>query len=423
MCSDPQTKDGQTFACRRCNACIATRRRNWVARSMMETLCHPHGLVVALTYDEDTQENRDAARMFAYGDVRAFIQRITAALRRIDKRHYVRFVCAGEQGSRTDRVHWHLILWSSYDLRKLGTVSRFGKPISDLDAMLTVGKRKRRLHWSLWADANKRPKGFLTFQELNEVSASYVLSYCLKDQFTVEKSEGSMREHKAENFATGLFRMSKRPAIGEQWLMRKMERIVANGAVLPSINLTVPGLSGYYQPAGLFRKKLLWALTAANTLTRNRTGSDAPQWDGLLASLTQFQPDLEVLRDEQETEQTDEWQSPQLAAKAWAEIDAKHRWRSDEYRRSRAARLRGWSLLCGSCLDSPDHQRDLPQGGWSRPEGSPVIRWRDGATGNLAPYGYEIEKHFGSNNCCSKCAAEGDLHAIARAGQSSYDRL
>lgn len=203
MCSDPKTHDGKTFACRVCNECIATRRHSWVARAMAEKALHPHALCLALTYSDRTEKGRDGARMFAYADVRDFLKRLRSAAhyavekeneRRIEEAGHVfvetlpapvvRFLCAGEQGSRNGRCHWHLILFSNLDLLTLGEITLRGRKLTDRADIMTVGKRKRRCHWSLWAD-DKTPLGFVTFQEPDQGGMSYVLSYCLKDQFTV----------------------------------------------------------------------------------------------------------------------------------------------------------------------------------------------------------------------------------------------
>ena len=216
--------------------------------SIAEKTQWQHAVCVSLTYDDNAPGGYDAARFFAYGDVRAFVQRVTAALRRINKSLAVRFICAGEQGDRYGRCHWHLVLYSDYDLRQLGTVRfcsadlpcyqdgkrlRWGDVITDPEAMMTVGKDKRRLHWSLWA-VDKQPLGFVSFGSADEAGISYVLSYCLKDQFTYERSQGTAREAKSENFATGLFRMSKRPAIGEAWLMQNFRTWTILGPSSPT---------------------------------------------------------------------------------------------------------------------------------------------------------------------------------------------
>lgn len=318
MCSRPITQDGRTFACRICNECIAVRRHQWVNRALMEKATSAFTLILTLTYSDETQEGRDGAMMFAYADVSAFVKRLNQAIRReAEKRHQafepVRFLCAGEQGDRRGRCHWHIVLFSRVDITLYGEI--FGFPRHqvgprrkvrlterrDLISEASEGDKARRLNWSLW------PLGFVVMQEADEGGMAYVLSYCLKDQFTNEKSKDTMREAKAENFATGLFRMSKRPAIGERWLVAKMERLAALGAVLPSLALQVPGASGYYVPSGTFREKTLWHLHALNQHARNQTGRDAPQWSALLSSLGNAEddtlsPDLEILLDVEKIE-------------------------------------------------------------------------------------------------------------------------
>ncbi len=289
MCTRPITRDQNTFACRNCDACIATRRSGWIARAMAEKADWPYTLCVALTYSDETEENRDAAAMFAYDDIRAFLKRLLSHCNRVSPGARVRFICAGEQGDRNGRCHWHLILYSDLDLTTIGVFSRFGKTVTKPEHMLTVGKRKIRLNWSTWG------KGFVTLQEPDEGGMAYVLSYCLKDQFTHEKSEGTMRQAKVENFATGLFRMSKRPAIGEAWLYRKLETLLDLGAVLPSLNIKVPDMSGYWNPSGSFRKKLLWGLVALNQRHIWATGANAPQWSSLLSACADNESDYEVL--------------------------------------------------------------------------------------------------------------------------------
>ncbi|WP_138919498.1 rolling circle replication-associated protein [Oceanicola sp. S124] len=334
-----------TFACRTCDDCIATRRHNWIARAMAEKTQWPHTLCVALTYSDETQHNRDAAQMFCYADVRAFMARLRSAAKRYAKKKrlnvepVIRFLCAGEQGDRNGRCHWHLILYSNVPLWDLGEVRIRRTLLQKLADMLTIGKRKRRLNWSLWEH------GYCTFQEPDEGGMAYVLSYCLKDQFTGEKSEGTMREAKSENFATGLFRMSKRPAIGEQWLFQKMERLLAARAVMPKLEFRVPGMSGYWVPNGTFRKKALWALVALNKRIVWTTGAPAPQWSSLIASLEGSEADLEVLLGKPEEE------NPDIAA----QLARRSREEAQRHQDAEFVRSCGRELPCWKCLNGyPD---------------------------------------------------------------------
>ena len=182
MCSDPITQDGNTFACRTCDECVSTRRHGWVSRAMAEKAVYPYAACVTLTYSDETQHGRDGAAMFAYADIRLFLAFLRrSAAYEAKKCHWnvkplVRFLCAGEQGDRNGRCHWHLILFTNFDLSRIGKFTLNGKQISDRRDMLTIGKRKRRLNWTLWKH------GFMTLQEPDQAGMAYVLSYCLKDQ-------------------------------------------------------------------------------------------------------------------------------------------------------------------------------------------------------------------------------------------------
>jgi hypothetical protein len=234
-------------------------------------------------------------------------------------------------------------------LSRLGKFRLSGKLVAHRRDMVTEGKRKRRLNWSLWEH------GFMTLQEPDESGMAYVLSYCLKDQFTAEKSQGTMREAKAENFATGLFRMSKRPAIGEAWLVQKMETLLASGSVLPSLQLKIPEMGGYYVPSGTFRKKLLWYLVAVNRRVLWATGANAPQWSTLLASLADMPTDQELLNGERfQQEKEDDDTADSLARRA--RID------SGEVARRQTVSTCGRGVPCLACLNSASESQLSAQG-------------------------------------------------------------
>lgn len=348
MCSDPITRDGNTFSCRSCNECIATRRNGWVARAMAEKLDHAYTYCLTLTYSEETQEGRDAARMFCYADVSAFMKRLRrSAAYEARKQGWnvtpaFRFICAGEQGDRFKRCHWHIIIYSNVDLARIGLFRRNGKLVLHRRDMITSGKNKKRLNWTLW------PAGFMTLQEPDKAGMAYVLSYCLKDQFTHDRSRGTMREAKSENFATGLFRMSKRPAIGENFLMQKMESLLEKGAVLPSLDIRIPEMGGYWHPSGSFRDKTLWCLYALNKRIVWATGANAPQWPSLLASLKDDQSALDILNgkiDETENPFHDDYESPASQARkrsAWIAATGPKQTASYDDR----------GCICYACLDA-----------------------------------------------------------------------
>lgn len=401
MCSDPQEYEHGIGACRKCDECIAARRSGWVARGCAEKTQWQHALCVDLTYDDNAPGGFDAARMFAYVDVRNFVQRITAALRRIDKSLCVRFIAAGEQGDRNGRCHWHLVLYADYDLRKLGIVTIRGNRITEPSEMMTVGKLKRRLHWSLWA-VDKTPLGFVTFREADEPNIAYSLSYALKDQFTVEKSQGTARIAKAENFATGLFRMSKRPAIGEAWLMQKLQHLSDLAAVIPNTRLRVPGIQGYWYPTGPLREKLLWGLRAIN---QRRIWSDlgeAPQWGGLLQSCKDNPSDLEILNGPEVEQITFE------EAVRFREIDATHKARD-----KRAAFYRDYTCRCQACLCERGGADGIGAGSWRQHSDPDWLEFVPARGKVLWPA--QIEARYGVETvACERCGNEKRVAAYPR---------
>lgn len=348
MCSDPQknlTKDGveHTFACRNCNDCIATRRKHWVARAMMEKQTGGNCLSFAFTYDDKTPHNRAAARVFCYADVRAFLHRLRAAVRRIDPSDRVRFLIAGEQGSRKNRCHWHALIYSKTDLLTVGEFSRIldgrKQVVTDREMILSDnrGRNEVRLDWPLWGH------GFVTIQEPDEGGVAYVLSYALKDQFTTEKSLRTMRVTKSEPFATGLFRMSKTPSIGETWLFQKLSRLDAENAVLPSLSFTIPDMSGFYHPSGRFRRLILESLEAICWRVRVQHGFNPPQLGALLASLEDQPHELEIFNVQEKIDEFDHLTEYGLAARG--------RQQADVAERQSIRRRCGRSIPCRSCLD------------------------------------------------------------------------
>lgn len=403
MCSRPITQDGNTFACRSCNECLAVRRHNWIARAMAEKATSPFSLVCALTYSDDTPENRDAAAMFFYRDIQNFLKRLRIAAKRAEEDRksgivpQIRFIVAGEQGDRNGRCHWHIVLYSNVNLLRVGRFVglknrkkvEVTKP-EDIISPRVNGNTKnaKRIDWSLW------PHGFSVFQEPDQGAMQYVLSYSLKDQFIEEKSRDTMREAKSENFATGLFRMSKRPSIGHEFLIRKMEALDASGSVLPKLQIRVPEMGGYWQPNGLHREALLWHLVALNNRARFQTGRDAPQWQALLSSCTDNEKDMEILSGEKSEEiQSDaEWQS---------EIELRTREIQHQRQLSEHRRRCGRAIPCDACLyhydlNQPEVlatlgiEKNIEDGEWSpfkpfrRISGEPISR--SGASRGINPY-------------------------------------
>lgn len=336
MCSSPLTKDGNTFSCNRCDDCIAARRVDWTARAMAERAISPYTALLCLTYGNDTQEQRDGARMFRYAD----IQILLANIRRQIAYHHgltnaVRFICAGEQGSRHGRCHWHIIIYSAVPLCSLGVYTGPSGAVVPADRVTTTGNVTRRLRWSLW------PHGLMTSQEPDQGGMAYALKYALKDQFAADKSAGTGRFTKSDAYATGFFRMSKRPPIGWGYLEQRLADWEEAGNVPPSLLLSIPDAKLRWYPRGATRRWLLDSLRQLNDRIKDRTGANAPQWSSLLAHCKDNPSDMEILQHGEESE-AEESEELILAKKA--------RYQRDESERAQYARRCGSTVACSACL-------------------------------------------------------------------------
>lgn len=289
MCAEPNIIQGVPVSCRRCDECISTRKNDWVARCMAEKATVGNCMVINLTYRNNPNGTLPArAKAFHYADISAFLKRIRQAYyRKYKQRGEVKFLVAGERGSQKGRVHWHLLLLSKSPIDALGEFELCeapGKLVTDLPL-----DNKTRLHWSLWEH------GHVTMAEPDQSGVAYVVKYALKDMFNGVNSKRSKRYTKSENHGASYFRMSKHPPLGMAFAREQVERWRERQAVPPKLVLKIPGYRGYWWPKGKIREAMIEELHLVNAEIKEATGRDAPQWQTLLASLVDFEKDLEGL--------------------------------------------------------------------------------------------------------------------------------
>lgn len=285
MCTNPiNISHDLEVSCRSCDECLGTRKNSWVARAMAEKATSADVLAITLTYaDDDEGKAPLGARVFRYRDFQLFLKRLRSAYFDEHGEHgQIRYICCGEQGSKRGRVHWHVLLFAERSLANLGTFSRSDEPFQEMPI-------ETRSDWSLW------PHGFVYVQRPDAGGIAYVLKYAMKDQFGGHKSKGSARFTKSETYAASMFRMSKRPAIGQLFLEQKLAILSDIGTVLPSLQIKVPDYSGYWYPSGKTRTHILETFHRINTDHVQTYGVDCPQWSSLLASLSENEKDLELL--------------------------------------------------------------------------------------------------------------------------------
>ncbi|MBL4807281.1 MAG: hypothetical protein JKY31_08330 [Rhodobacteraceae bacterium] len=282
---------------------------------MAEKATNEETFVFALTYNDETQESRDAAKTFVYKDIKDFMKRLRQAIyRKTKQRGQLRFIVAGENGSKKGRCHWHIVLYSQVDLLSFGKWSHWwtGKPVQREDVK-AHSKKHKRINWTLWKS------GFVSVQEPDQGGMEYALSYALKHQFNIENSQGTMRETKSEHWASGYFSQSRRPPIALNWLKGKLDSLLEKNAVPHNLEFKIQDYKGYWHPTGLMRDYLLRTIWENNEIIEYRTGKRAPQMAALLASVVDQQKDWEILQNGKIIEQdsfTDEEFSESVAAKA-----------------------------------------------------------------------------------------------------------
>ena len=121
MCLTPiYHSDAKVFACRECNACIETRLNAWVSRALAESVVAGHTYAITMTYADLPNGLRPiGATVFDYSDIQRFLKHLRVKYHRLyGGSGQIRYIACGEQGSKgTQRVHWHIILFSQNDIR------------------------------------------------------------------------------------------------------------------------------------------------------------------------------------------------------------------------------------------------------------------------------------------------------------------
>lgn len=343
MCSNVQNHDGKTFACRACNDCITARKNDWVARAMAEKAMSSETLVLMLSY----RNNGDGslpfqARAFNYNDVRGFLKHLREVyFRKYGARNEIRFIVAGERGSRRGRVHWHMILFADRPITGFGEWTTLGGKPQDGPVITEKGKNQ---HWSLWRH------GLVCPQIPDQGGMAYVLKYALKDQFNSVKSKGTARFAKSEDSGASYFRMSKTPPIGMRWLQARCDGWEKMRAVPPKLELKVPEYSGFWWPKARMREVLLGRLHEINEGIKAETGRDAPQWSTLVTSVVDQEKDWETLTYGEQEKEAEFWDAQQWRVYLEREQSGRARAAAAAATRARC----GGAVICKACWNGKD---------------------------------------------------------------------
>lgn len=297
MCTNVIKANGIEFACRQCDQCIGLKISDWVSRCMAEKAVARHTTLLTLTYRNNHEgEKPISAKHFVYADVNRFLKTLRSAYKyQYDEVGEIRFVCAGERGEKLDRVHWHLVLFTDKPIEGLGKLK------GEKSSWQFDKSYKNRNEWSLW------PHGHVNVAEPDEAGMMYVLKYALKEQFNVVKSKGSNRYTKSENHNAGMFRMSKRPPIGQRFLQTKLDQLAYNNWVPVDFNIQIPATKGYWYLNGALAEWYACQIYTLNEQIKKQTGRNAPQWSGLIHRVGSRQKIMEILEHGQKIEKKEDF--------------------------------------------------------------------------------------------------------------------
>lgn len=183
-------------ACRFCWQCENNRVNDLVGRCIAEQRVSAKTLAITLTYRGDVPNSA----FLVYKDVQDFLKRLRK------KYGKVRYICAGEYGSKKGRAHWHIILFFK-DKAPSQAWSPDGRRPWDYILPRWIRDPWARIRWKPW------PHGISYVQEPDYGGFRYLLKYALKDQ----RQEVSTRN----------LTMSKKPPLGAEWVEQLAERYVA----------------------------------------------------------------------------------------------------------------------------------------------------------------------------------------------------
>lgn len=125
---DDITQEYMSLPCGKCPQCLMRRAQGWIFRMEQESKRAQCALFLTLTYDTNTVPITERGYMtLKKKDVQDYLKRIRFSLykRGVDmKKHPVKYYCAGEYGGKTNRPHYHIILFNvdestaAYEWRK-----------------------------------------------------------------------------------------------------------------------------------------------------------------------------------------------------------------------------------------------------------------------------------------------------------------
>lgn len=199
--------------CQQCWRCRLEYSRQWAVRILHESKMHLENDYITLTYAE---EHLPENGILNYRHFQAFLRRTRKHL----KPKKIRFYAAGEYGEKTQRPHFHAIIFGHSFTEK----SPLGKSPSGFPLYRSAQLEK------LW------PWGHSSTGEVTFETAAYVARYVMKKINGDAQYEHYTRTNKETGeiyLATKeMSHMSLKPGIGKTWLDQNAADVYPEGKVI-----------------------------------------------------------------------------------------------------------------------------------------------------------------------------------------------
>lgn len=188
-----------TLACGQCIGCRLTKSKEWSLRCMHEASLHDLNCFITLTYDDKHLPSSGSL-------IKSHHQKFMKRLRKRFREQKIRYFLCGEYGEKSQRPHYHAIL--------------FGFDFED------------KIEWSTAHGGNKLYRspglediwsyGYSTIGKVTQQSAAYVARYVLKkvngdhahEKYVVDVDPET---GECEYLEPEYIAMSNRPGIGRTW--------------------------------------------------------------------------------------------------------------------------------------------------------------------------------------------------------------
>lgn len=189
--------------CGHCIGCRIDNAREWSVRLCNEAETSSSAWFLTLTYDDD---HLPADMSIHKSHVQDFIKNLRNYQYYYFDTKNIRYLVAGEYGSKSGRAHYHMILYNA--------------TIPDLKVQFASGGNlyySSELFNSIWN------QGFIIFAQVCLQTAQYVARYTLKKL--------GFEDYSKVNIESPFILMSTRPGIGYDYCVKHAEEIYARNAI------------------------------------------------------------------------------------------------------------------------------------------------------------------------------------------------